>query len=686
MKLHLDFETRSAVDLKKVGAWRYALDPSTEVMCMGVWVGGQFPEPIIISREKVRVPNALELAFKSDRVISAHNVSFEYSIYNLILHRRYGWPERWDPARWSCTMSRSAMCGLPLDLDSLSRVLGCKTPKDLDGRRIMHRLCKPIDTDPLGDPIYDEDPAKYARLYEYNANDVKTEMEVDALLPELPASERAVWELDLTMNRRGIKVDVDFARRAAALSDKIVRHLDTQLTSLTNGEVDKATRVAAIKEHLKKRYGIVADSLDQEAVTSILENPLTPPAARDILFLRRQVAKKNSVAKYAAALSYASPTDGRARGLLQYHAAHTGRWGGRGLQPQNFPKGWDTGEEQTEAITAIMGARNGEFSARYGVKSMDALSNSLRGLFVASPEKELVCADFNAIEARVLFWLASEENALAAYRRGESPYLEMGKAIYHRFITKKDDPQEYDIAKRTILGAGYGMGAKKFRSNIYTETAKKGRGLLVSEELAERAIKVYRTRYPLVPNLWRATERAAIDAVLNPTQVFSCAAGGKVAWGMTKDRRFLACRLPSGRFLRYWKPSVESAWVTFCQDDDCVHWKKMDDNACPKRQKRWQLCYQGENAYSKQWGTLTTYGGALVENVTQAVARDLLVGGMQRVSAAGYDLLLTIHDEVLAEKAAPNLVEFIALLCEPQKWATGLPIAAEGWVGQRYRK
>lgn len=683
MKLYLDFETRSSVDLKKVGAWAYAQHPSTGILCMG-W---GYKSVSVARQDELYVKPALDMLmhFSGKEVfISAHNAHFEYAIYNLILHRRYGWPALWDPARWSCTMARAAACGLPLDLDSLGRVLKIKTPKDIEGRQVMQRLCKPVGVstmhngDPLGSPVFDNDPAKLERLYKYNAVDVQAEMEVDALLPELSPEEQKIWELDLTINRRGVQIDLELARKASAIGAVLVKDLDAQLCRLTNGEVDKATRVAAIKQYLKRElpYHAIGESLDKAGVTNLLADPSIPQKIRDVLLVRRQVGKKNSVAKYTAALEMTG-ADGRARGMLQYHAAHTGRWGGRGLQPQNFPKGFGQ-KAQDSAIYAIKNGGMTGLTEAYDDKAMDALSDSLRGLFIAGKDKQLVCADFNAIEARVLFWLANAGQALEAYRRGESPYVDMARKIYDdQTITKETHPQQYDIGKRTILGCGYGMGAQKFVDNIFAETAKKGTPVRLPFELGERAVKAYRERYSAVRNLWFAVEHAAIQAVKDPAKPHFCC-DGKVAWGMSKDRRFLACRLPSGRFLRYFRPSTRLGKTPWGEEKE-------------------ELCYWGEAAATHQWEQLKTYGGALVENITQAVARDLMANGMLNVEKAGFQVVLTVHDEILAEaesecindhngKADEFLNRFIRWICETPVWAAGIPLAAEGWIGERYRK
>jgi DNA polymerase len=683
VKAHLDFETRSKVSLPEVGAWAYAMHPSTEITAMGYAI---HDEPVcVLHRDEVLKPlpyGPLAPGWKNV-VISAHNAHFEYAIYNLILHRRYGWPALWEPEKWSCTMARAAVCGLPLSLDELGKVLDAKTPKDLEGRRIMLQLSKPLRVDPFtGEAEYDEDPAKYQRLYSYNRDDVRLEVEVDAMLPELSPFERRVWELDLEMNRRGVALDLELARAGSRIAGEIVGGLDTRLHAMTCSlpaatcspktcdGVDKSTRIDALKKFLKRRHGVEVESLDKESVTTLLASPATPQGAREVLHLRRQAGKKNSVAKYAAALAVACP-DGRARGQIQYSGAHTRRWAGRLLQPQNFPKGF----KEKDQAAAVREIKSGAIAER-GDAAMDALSDSLRALFVAGPGKTLLCADYNAIEARVLFWLAGEEGPLAGYRRGESPYLDMARSIYRDpSIGKATHPVEYDIGKRVVLGCGYNMGWEKFLASVYTETAKGGKGLRLEEDLAQRAVKTYREKYAKIPQLWKDAERQAINAVKTPGNIYNWA-GARCAFGMTKDRRFLALRLPSGEFLRYWKPQVRIGKT-------------------PWGEEREQLTYEGDDPDTHQWGRVSTYGGKLVENAVQATARDILACGMLNAKAKGYTPVLTVHDEVVAEvpvdvtggwDEGDSLAEFIDALCEAPAWAKDCPLAAEGWVGPRYHK
>lgn len=684
MKLHLDFETKSEVDIKKVGAWAYARHPSTEILCMAFKLGDQ---PVSIVRAYELETTGKRFRVPAGTVVVAHNAPFEYAVWNYILHERMGWHPLWEPGWWRCTMAKALMVGMPASLENVGAALNLKIQKDLLGRQAMHKLCKPKGYDALGDPIWNTDYQLFEILHAYCMRDVETEAAVDDALPDLPPAEQAIWEQDLIMNRRGVPIDVETAKAATEMAASLTERLNAELTRLTKGAVDKASRVAAIKTYLEahgirfptpkelaaekklkaKPKGIVAVGLDKAAILGLLEDPQVSDHVKAVIKIRQQVGK-SSTAKFKAMVTAADPKDGRVRGVLQYHAAHTGRWGGRLIQPQNFPAGVK-GDEQS-ALIAMINERDSEmFELMYGDGSMQALSNALRGTICASEGHTFISADYNAIEARTLFWLADDALALSIYKRGESPYVDMAQFIYSDpSITKKGSPKQYDLGKRAVLGCGFGMGWKTFKSTVKIQA-----GDDITEDLARTAVKAYRAKYRSVVNMWYKIEGAAINAVKRPGTVQPCC-GGKVAWGMSrKFPDFLVCRLPSGRFLWYNKPSI-------------VMVDRFDDGKL-----RPELHYWGVDSLTKKWCELKTYGGALTENITQAVARDLMANGMQQCEKAGYPQILTVHDELLGEMSEADFTEktledFMFIMCTLPKWAAGLPVAAEGWVGKRYRK
>jgi DNA polymerase len=696
VKLHLDFETRSEADLETVGAIAYAQHPSTEVLCMGYAFDD---EPVVVlTHEQVKRSAFVGAAgLRDDVVIEAWNAPFEDAIWEYVMHRKYGYPAMREPGRWSCVMARALMVGLPGKMEEAARVLQLPFQKDLEGRRAMLSLSKPRGYDVLGDPIWNNDPADFAKMYAYNGQDVEVERAASKVLPQMLPHERAIWEQDLIMNRRGVAVDLELARKAAKLARTLTGDLNGQLRALTGGFIDKATQIARIKVWLARQglpeflpkgpldQGLVDENgeeteqagLDKAAMLALLERKDLSPLVRQVISIRQQVGK-SSTSKYVKTIE-ASCADGRVRGVLQYHAAHTGREGGRLIQPQNYPKGFvDDKEkgvigevEQRRAIDAILADDAAMFDLIYGTKGMEVLSDTLRGTIIAGKGKKLVSADFNSIELCVEMWLAGDGATLNLLRAGGKPYVEMAQEIYSDKRIKKDThPKQYDLGKRAVLGCGFGLGAPKFKL-----TCKIQANLDIDDDLAKRAVDVYRAKYPLIVKLWDEIERAAIAAVQNPGQTYATC-GGRVLWTMSRDRRFLVAKLPSGRFLWYWKPFVRMG-VT------------------PWGQEKLEMCYWGKHPKTKQWCVLKTYGGLLTENVTQAVARDLMAHGLINCEKAGFEMLLTVHDELLGEddgvstgnwSEKDTLDKFLKTMCKTPDWAKGCPVAAEGWIGERYRK
>jgi DNA polymerase len=286
---------------------------------------------------------------------------------------------------------------------------------------------------------------------------------------------------------------------------------------------------------------------------------------------------------------------------------------------------------------------------------MEVFSSNIRGCIIPTKDHTLFCGDYAAIEARVLFWLAGHEEGLEAYREGRDLYREMATKIYR---VKLDDvtPAQREVAKRAILGSGYGMGHKKFRETCALF------GVDVSEALAETAVNAYRNTHIPVPELWKNIESAAIMAVLNKGKIYI---KNQTAWWA--ENNFLWCQLPSGRRLAYARPSIRGKQTPWGESKRTLH-------------------HYGVNGITKQWQEEHTYGGRLVENITQAVARDIMAEAMLRLDANGFQILLSVHDELLTEKKNGQLEQFKNLMEHLPEWANGLPIKTDVWTGERYRK
>lgn len=366
----------------------------------------------------------------------------------------------------------------------------------------------------------------------------------------------------------------------------------------------------------------------------------------------RALLSKSSTKKYISLLERACRE--RVRDISLYHGAHTGRESGTGLQLQNLPRG--TFKDTDRVIEDILKGDRAWLNALYGEENlMNLFSSVIRGMITATPGFKLYSADYNAIEARVVAWLAGEESALEVFRKGLDPYVRMAARIFNK---KMEDvtPEERQLGKVAVLGLGFGMGAAKFEA-----TCQNFR-LTIDPELASKAVKAYRALHPKVVRFWYGCENSAIKAVKNT--------GRKVKQGLLEwesNGVTLWCRLPSGRRLYYQRPSVKV-------------------EATPWGEPANKLYYYSVDSLTKKWVNSSSYGGLLTENVVQATARDVMISAMIRVDRAGYDVLFGVHDEIVSEHKNGDLKQYEALLSELPPWGKGLPVVAKGWKGSRYRK
>lgn len=721
--LHLDFETRSAADLRKVGLDVYVAHPSTEVLCAAYAFD---EEPVQIwrpLRQGEPAPVELLMALEDPEVeLHAYNAPFELGVINQVCTLRYGWPA-FSHKRARCVMAMSYALGMPGSLENVAIVLQIPEQKDMEGGRLMVQYSQPRDVLPCenckgtgvavttalgGCPacggagstiVWWTDPAQLERVYKYCINDVVVERAVEKKLLPLSPYEQKVWCLDYEINRRGCAVDVASVGAAIKLVETEKARLNDEIRRLTNNAVASCSAVQQIKDHLEL-YGVSGESLDKAAVVEHLGAKDLHPTARRILQLRAE-AGRAATSKFAPMVERAGE-DARLRGCYQYSGAGTRRWAGRGVQLHNLQRQ----RTKFKILSALIDdIRNGstvdELTMFYG-PPMTLLGECTRSfLWAPTDAKEIMAADFAAIEARVVAWLAGQENILEVFRRGEDVYKVAAAAIFGCRPDQVTDEQR-QVGKVAILALGYGGGVGAFQTmakgygvtmapafdylmsvatpeqriraeatykNYLTKetNAKTKEKDLISrkEFLASDLTKIFwREANPNIVSYWYALEDAAIQAVGSPGKVFTA--------GMIKYRKvgsWLLCQLPGGGVISYPFPQVKEIET-------------------PWGAKKHGLTYMAEDAQSRRWMRWKTYGGSLCENVTQATSRDVQADAMLRLDSAGFSIVLHTHDEIASEefKNARSIEEMIALMVQRPAWAAGLPIAAAGGVDRRYRK
>lgn len=662
LSVHLDFETRSLVDVKETGPWRYSTDPSTVPLCLCYTIDNE-PVRTITFDDFNNVYDIFgdqyytqdmqklyELALDETAIFKAHNSMFEYCMWNNVLAEKYGFPEIKDLKRWDCTAAKAASHALPRSLGECSLALKLSENKDETGKRVMLQLSKPRKPSKNDPSIWVSDKEKFNTLYDYCRQDVVVERAIDLSLPNLSKQEKAIWELDQKINSRGVKIDTKALDIALKFITAFKERLNVELQDLTSGAVDKATETKRMTDYLRSHIPIT--DLRKSTVEDWIKKTDNPKLKR-VLEIRAQ-GGKSSTAKLESIKSRVC-NDGRVKDILVYHGATTGRWAGAGIQVQNFPRG--TGYNSDLVLECLLYNDLDTFEMMYP-DVINAISAGLRGFIISEEGFDFVTADFSQIEARVVMMLAGCKSGIEDFRHGRDIYLSLAQEIYKRPLTKKDK-DERQLGKVGVLGCGFQMGAARFK-----EHAKNQAGLVISDELAEKTVKTYRETYPEVVKFWYAQERAAILATKNPGRLYE---EGPIRWKVQGN--FLYCKLPSGRCLAYLDPQIKVIKTKWDTDKE-------------------SLTFMAVNGLTKKWEREHTYGGKLVENIVQATARDLMANGMLNVEKAGYKIVMTVHDEVISEapEGFGSVEDFEKILSTPPEWAKDYPIKAEGWRGKRYRK
>lgn len=652
--LHLDYETRSPIDLKTQGLDNYARNPRTEILCAGYAFGDG---PIELWVPGQPVPEHIIAWIQQGGTLCAHNAKFEHAITTFIAPR-YGWPVP-RLSQWICTAALSLYSGLPAKLELAAHALGLSEQKDEEGHRLMLKMCRPRRG------RYLEDAASLQRLYVYCKQDVRVERELHRHLRPLSSRERALFLIDWMANARGIAVDSDLMERATRAAATEAAHWNQVVERASGGRVTSTTQAGKI------RQAVGINSVAKNALKQALE--AATGTQEWALLNARSHGAKSSVAKLASLRQLVSE-DGRLRYTLQYHGAFTGRWAGRGFQPQNLPR-QTYKHPQVEAIIKLLPDCRA-IDQLHG-DPLDAISQCLRGLLVASPGYIMLSGDYAQIEGRVLAWLAGEAWKLKAYYLYD---LDLGPDLYVVAYSKSFGVAPHDVtpAQRQIgkvqeLALGYqgGKGAFLDMARVYGISG-------LPEAEAESIKEAWRQAHPNVVRFWYANEAAAIRALEAPGEY---RAGPIVYY---KEKEALMCRLPSGRTLRYPNAKIveiETPWGAFKPAASYMAHVTGDLS---------RVHIITDPRAKGPWMRIATYGGSLVEKVVQATARDIMAASMVRLAGAmpDYRLLMSVHDEIVSEapQKVADLDQYRRIMREPPTWATGLPINVSAWAGHRYRK
>jgi DNA polymerase bacteriophage-type len=659
--LSIDLETYSDVNLKKAGLYRYVQSPAFEILLFAYSFDGA-PTQVIDMAQGEKIPLEVIHALTDPQCLKhAYNAAFEWYCLSKYMSAQL------PPSQWRDTMLHGLYAGYTAGLDATGRALGIPEDKQklTTGKALIRYFCVPCKaTKANGGRTRNyphHDPEKWELFKTYNGQDVVAEMEIERRLSVFPVPDfvQKQWETDLLINARGVAVDMDFCAGALELGETIRTQLTDEAVQLSG--LQNPNSVKQLARWLSAETGDDITTLRKETIKELLGRDNADHVQR-MLEIRQELGK-TSTKKYDA-IEAAVCDDGRVRGLLQFYGANrTGRWAGRLVQVQNLPRTYT--EPLEFARELVKGRKLDALRTVYGSPN-DTLSQLIRTAFVAAPGNVLIDADFSAIEARVISWLADEEWRLEVFRTHGKIYEASASQMFGVPLEriKKGNP-EYSLRQRgkvAELALGYQGGVPAMRQ---MDTGK----LLADlpDEEIKDIVDKWRNTNPKIRNLWYSFNDAAIRVIQNggSLRVRCCTFAREC--DCIRGTTCMTISLPSGRKLYYVEPAVG--------------------------ENRWggpSITYMGVNDKNK-WGRIETYGGKLVENVVQAIARDCLAQAIEHLEAAGLPVVFHIHDEVVIDTAAFDtndamLDKVVKIMSTPIPWAEGLPLGADGWVGAFFKK
>lgn len=667
--LSIDLETYSEVNIGKAGSYRYILDPSFEILLFAYSLDGMPVEVIDVASGQI-IPLWLKNALKNPLYVKhAYNAAFEWFALSKYLGQL-------PPDQWRDTMLHALYCGYPASLDAAGKAMGLPEDKKklATGKALIRYFCVPCKpSNANGNRTRNlprHDPDKWKLFKEYNGQDVVTEMEIDRRLSAfpVPAFVQKQWETDLQMNARGVAADMELVRGALVIGAIVKSRLMTEARQLSG--LDNPNSIRQLAQWLTDATDSDAEitSVTKETVATMLKQP-QPGNVQRMLEIRQELGK-TSTKKYDA-LETCIADDGRVRGLLQFYGANrTGRWAGRLVQVQNLPR---TYTHPLPPARQLVKDRNIDgLRMMYGSIN-DTLSQLIRTAFVATPGNVLIDADFSAIEARVISWLAGQEWRLEVFRTHGKIYEASASQMFHVPIEKiKKGNPEYALRQRgkvAELALGYQGGVSAMRRMDVGHNLDD-----LSDDEVKGIVDRWRETNSMIRDLWNIVDSTAITVITN--------GGAQTIRSETTDAiitlaceldvitgtRYMTILLPSGRKLYYPSPEIGV--------------------------NRWgnpSVSYMGQNQTTKRWERVETYGGKLVENIVQAIARDCLAIAIENLEAQGLHVVFHIHDEVVIDTPAwadeDTMLETVTkIMTKPIPWAQMLPLNADGWVDKYFKK
>ncbi len=664
--LFIDFETQSEVNLKTHGSYRYVEGAFFQPACMaysvndsadiGVWVPGL---------------NAFPLKLMQQCQLIAFNVEFEYNVLKSRWFKWEGLDFSWLTVdHFVDVQAVAAAFGFPTKLEKLAEALNVYHKKDAKGTRLINQLCV-IKKGKV--PTPKSQPAKFHELYEYCKQDIRTTRACYDMLikKDLSAYERMVFNHMMEQNQIGLPIDIESVKVIRRVLENYVERCNDRLFDLTNGEISAGTQVQKITNYIQRKFPQI-DSIAAPIIKDILDNGHLDSHCREILELRQQVSH-SSTAKFQRLIDRVN-SNNRIQGNLKYYGGHTGRFAGVGFQMHNLPRAKH--ENPDEVINHFKKLSINDLIQIYG--NLSAAASKLIRPMVKAPKGKMLCvADYVSIENVLLHWAANDKQTIKDFENELDQYKTYAA---RRFSVHYDDvtSKQRTYAKPCILGLGFGGGAAAL------QRVATGYGIELSDRAAENDKRFYRETFPMIPELWYKVNDAMIKAVERETIIQLNT--GTISLQFIKRGTYAFIILPSGRFLCYPAPQIQR---------DAQY-----DNKC--------LTYMGTgtDSYTKKWRRLgdqhrvvkgfvmpdmPIHGGRLVENIIQAMARDLLVNGTTLAKEYGYKVIGSVHDEVITEideqtATSSNLKKFCTVICNLPDWAKGVPLRAEGYIAKRYRK